>query len=86
MRRVAEHGAYVFSRNGNEDLSGGAARLQVALALASREIVTPRIAPDGDAVGVGLRSSSRGVMGQVADAGDDSGCVAGYWSARLRGP
>ena len=38
----------------DEDLSGGAARLQVALALASREIVIPRITPEGDAVGVGL--------------------------------
>jgi hypothetical protein len=53
-RRVREHGQYVSSRKGNEDLSGGAARLQVALALASREIVTPRITPDGEAVGVGL--------------------------------
>jgi hypothetical protein len=51
---VQEHGSYVSSRKGNEDLSGGAARLQVALALASREIVTPRITPEGDTVGVGL--------------------------------
>jgi hypothetical protein len=54
IRRVEEHGQYVSSRRGNEDLSGGAARLQVALALAGREIVTPRITPEGDAVGVGL--------------------------------
>jgi len=54
VRRVDEHGRYVSSRKGNEDLSGGAARLQVALALANREIVTPRITPDGEAVGVGL--------------------------------
>lgn len=54
VRRVQEHGKYVSSRKGNEDLSGGAARLQVALALAAREIVTPRITPEGDAVGVGL--------------------------------
>ena len=54
IRRVKEHAKYVESRKGNEDLSGGAARLQVALALASREIVTPRITPEGDAVGVGL--------------------------------
>jgi hypothetical protein len=53
-RRVREHGQYVSSRKGNEDLSGGAARLQVALALASREIVTPRMTADGEAVGVGL--------------------------------
>jgi hypothetical protein len=54
IRRVEEHGEYVSSRRGNEDLSGGAARLQVALALAGREVVTPRITADGDAVGVGL--------------------------------
>jgi len=54
IHRVQEHGQYVSSRKGNEDLSGGTARLQVALALASREIVTPRITPDGEAVGVGL--------------------------------
>jgi hypothetical protein len=52
--RVEDHGRYVSSSKGNEDLSGGQARLQVALALASREIVTPRITADGDAVGVGL--------------------------------
>jgi hypothetical protein len=54
IRRVQEHGEFVSSRKGNEDLSGGTARLQVALALANREIVTPRITPDGHAVGVGL--------------------------------
>jgi hypothetical protein len=52
--RVKDHAKYVESSRGGEDLSGGAARLQVALALASREIVTPRITPYGDAVGVGL--------------------------------
>jgi Type IV secretion-system coupling protein DNA-binding domain len=36
-RRVEEHGRYVVSRKGNEDLSGGSARLQVALALANRD-------------------------------------------------
>jgi hypothetical protein len=59
IRRVDEHGAYVSSRKGNEDLSGGSARLQVALALANREIVTPRITPDGDAVGVCLVDALR---------------------------
>ncbi|MGH3263818.1 MAG: type IV secretory system conjugative DNA transfer family protein [Trebonia sp.] len=53
-RRVHEHGQYVSSRKGNEDLSGGVARLQVALALAWREVVTPRLTADGDAAGVGL--------------------------------
>jgi hypothetical protein len=59
VRRVEEHGEYVSSRKGNEDLSGGSARLQVALALANREIVTPRITPDGEAVGVGLVDALR---------------------------
>ena len=59
VRRVGEHGEYVSSRKGNEDLSGGSARLQVALALANREIVTPRITPDGGAVGVGLVDALR---------------------------
>jgi hypothetical protein len=57
IRRVQEHGIYVSSRKGNEDLTGGAARLQVALALGGREIVTPRITPEGDAVGVSLVSA-----------------------------
>jgi Type IV secretion-system coupling protein DNA-binding domain len=54
IRRVQEHGEYVSSRKGNEDPIGGAARLHVALALASREVMTPRITAEGDAVGVGL--------------------------------
>jgi hypothetical protein len=54
LRRVKDHAKYVESSKGKEDLSGGAARLQVALALAGREIVTPRITPEGEAVGVGL--------------------------------
>ncbi|MBV9949340.1 MAG: TraM recognition domain-containing protein [Myxococcales bacterium] len=52
--RVEDHGRYVSSPKGSEDLAGGGARLQVALALASREVVTPRITPEGEAVGVGL--------------------------------
>ena len=59
VTRVADHAAYVASPKGKEDLSGGAARLQVALALASREVVTPRITPDGEAVGVGLVDALR---------------------------
>jgi TraM recognition site of TraD and TraG/Type IV secretion-system coupling protein DNA-binding domain len=58
-RRVEEHGRYVSSRKGKEDLSGGSARLQVALALANREVVTPRLTPDGEAVGVGLVDALR---------------------------
>ncbi len=59
VRRVEDHGKYVSSRKGSEDLSGGSARLQVALALASREIVTPRATPEGEAVGVGLVDALR---------------------------
>jgi hypothetical protein len=54
VSRVKDHAKYVASSKGNDDLSGGAARLQVALALAGRDIVTPRITPEGEAVGVGL--------------------------------
>jgi TraM recognition site of TraD and TraG/Type IV secretion-system coupling protein DNA-binding domain len=53
-RRVEQHATFVSSRKGTDDLAGGAARLQVALALASREVVTPRHTPDGQAVAVGL--------------------------------
>ena len=58
-RRVEQHGRYVASRKGTDDLSGGCARLQVALALANREIVTPRITPAGEAVAVGLVEALR---------------------------
>jgi energy-coupling factor transporter ATP-binding protein EcfA2 len=53
-RRAQQHAAWVKSPNGREALDGGAGRLEVALALATREIVTPRITPEGDAVAVGL--------------------------------
>jgi type IV secretory system conjugative DNA transfer VirD4/TraG family protein len=49
----------VASRKGTDDLSGGCARLQVALALANREIVMPRITPAGEAVAVGLVEALR---------------------------
>jgi hypothetical protein len=53
-RRATEHGRYVQSPQGIKDLTGGANRLEVALALAGRQLVTPRITPDGDAVAVRL--------------------------------
>jgi hypothetical protein len=53
-RRAFEHGRYVSSPQGIKDIGGGANRLEVALALASRQLVTPRITPDGQAVGVRL--------------------------------
>lgn len=58
-RRAKEHARYVTSQKGTDDLSGGAFRLEVALALASRQIVTPRITPDGEAVAVQLIEALR---------------------------
>jgi hypothetical protein len=55
LRRKAErYGRWVKSRQGTEDLSGGTLRLETALALASSQVVTPRLTCDGDLVGVGL--------------------------------
>jgi hypothetical protein len=53
-RRAADHGVYVTSSQGTRDLTGGVNRLEVALALASRQLVTPRRTPDGDTVAVSL--------------------------------
>jgi hypothetical protein len=53
-RRARDHGRYVSSTKGTEDLSGGAFRLEVALALASRSIVTPRLTSEREAVAVRL--------------------------------
>jgi hypothetical protein len=58
-RRAVEHGHYVKSAKGTEDLSGGAFRLEVALALASRDLVTPRVTSDGQAVAVHLAAALR---------------------------
>jgi hypothetical protein len=53
-RRAKDHARYVTSNKGTDDLSGGAFRLEVALALASRHLVTPRLTPDREAVAVRL--------------------------------
>jgi hypothetical protein len=58
-RRAVEHGDYVTSPQGLKDLGGGVNRLEVALALAGRRVVTPRLTPDGDAVAVGLVAALR---------------------------
>ena len=58
-RRATDHGHYVNSPQGVKDLSGGANRLEVALALASRQMVTPRMTPDGQAVAVRLVEALR---------------------------
>jgi hypothetical protein len=58
-RRAREHSRYVASKRGTDDLTGGAFRLEVALALASRQMVTPRQTPHGEAVAVGLIEALR---------------------------
>jgi hypothetical protein len=44
----------VKSPKGTEDLVGGTLRLETALAVASSQVVTPRLTPDGSTVAVGL--------------------------------
>ena len=58
-RRVESHGTYVSSARGVQDLSGGVFRLEVALALAGRTLVTPRTTVDGETVGVRLVEALR---------------------------
>jgi len=58
-RRAEAHRTYVTSQRGTQDLSGGAFRLEVALALAGRALVTPRVTSDGAAVGVRLLNALR---------------------------
>jgi hypothetical protein len=59
IRRAVEHAGYVSSSQGQKDLLGGVNRLEVALALAGRQVVTPRITPDGTAVAVSLPDAMR---------------------------
>jgi hypothetical protein len=58
-RRATAHGTYVSSARGVQDLSGGVFRLEVALALAGRTLVTPRSTPDGETVAVRLVEALR---------------------------
>ena len=62
-RRAVDHSRYVSSQKGTDDLSGGAFRLEVALALASRQVVTPRVTRDGEAVAVRLIEALRAAGG-----------------------
>ena len=57
--RARDHSRYVRSSKGTDDLTGGAFRLEVALALASRQMVTPRLTPQGEAVAVRLIEAIR---------------------------
>jgi hypothetical protein len=58
-RRAIAHAAYVSGAQGQKDLLGGVNRLEVALALAGRQVVTPRITSDGTAVAVSLPEAMR---------------------------
>jgi hypothetical protein len=59
IRRAGEHGRYVHSPQGLKDLAGGVNRLEVALALAGRQLVTPRATSDGETVAVRLVEALR---------------------------
>jgi hypothetical protein len=59
IRRATEHGRYVQTPQGYKDLSGGANRIEVALALAGRRLVTPRVTGDGETVAVRLVEALR---------------------------
>jgi TraM recognition site of TraD and TraG/Type IV secretion-system coupling protein DNA-binding domain len=53
-RRVEEHAEWVASRDGKKDLAGGLVRLELVMGAAWRQVLTPRLTPDGDTVAVRL--------------------------------
>jgi hypothetical protein len=53
-RRCDEHAEWVSSREGKRDLAGGLIRLELVMGAAWREVLTPRVTGDGEAVAVGL--------------------------------
>ena len=59
IRRAERHERWVGSRKGIEDLSGAVLRIETALALTTRRVVTPRLTPDGEEVGVSLTEALR---------------------------
>ncbi len=59
IQRAINHGHWVTSSKGRDDLTGSAFRLEVALALAGRRLVTPRHTPDGQTVAVRLVEAMR---------------------------
>jgi hypothetical protein len=58
-RRVEDHAGWVSSREGLQALRGGLIRLEVVMGAAWREVLTPRLTPDGDAVAVQLVNALR---------------------------
>src|SRR5450755_463480 len=53
-RRVEEHAEWVSSRDGKKDLAGGLVRLELVMGAAWRQVLTPRLTPDGATVAVRL--------------------------------
>jgi hypothetical protein len=58
-RRVEEHDEWVSSREGKKDLAGGLVRLELVMGAAWRQVLTPRLTPDGDTVAVRLVEAIR---------------------------
>jgi predicted secreted protein len=52
--RVEEHAEWVSSRDGKKDLAGGLVRLVLVMGAAWRQVLTPRLTPDGVAVAVAV--------------------------------
>ena len=59
QRRCDEHAEWVSSREGKRDLAGGLVRLELVMGAAWRDVLTPRLTADGDAVAVGLVDALR---------------------------
>ena len=58
-RRVENQARFVSSREGEKALSGGLVRLSLVIGEAWRSVLTPRIDPTGDPVGVSLANAIR---------------------------
>jgi hypothetical protein len=58
-RRAVRHERWVTSRKGTEDLSGAVLRIETALDLTTRHVVTPRRTPSGESVAVRLADALR---------------------------
>jgi TraM recognition site of TraD and TraG/Type IV secretion-system coupling protein DNA-binding domain len=58
-RRCEEHAEWVSSREGKRDLAGGLIRLELVMGAAWRDVLTPRLTGDGEAVAVGLVDAIR---------------------------
>jgi ABC-type oligopeptide transport system ATPase subunit len=57
--RVELHSEVLASAEGRKEIQGGCVRLRAPLALATRMLVTPRVAQDGQAVAVSVREALR---------------------------